>query len=304
MFIRYVMFIIIMVWWQPLFAYDISEDFSVHYRYGMPDWDSKLNQAEIYPRVWPTIVDYYDYYDDLSAYAVLQYYTISKKESDYEQENNKIYLHLAVRQQKSIVKATTTISNKSHRSFYVHRLTLPLSANGGPYHSLCSGIFIPKTNDIQLDFFKKTKCRFGDWVDKFVWHEVLPGTSFSFETAMNYYYAFLPGIHRYDIGTVVFTIVNNEWFTEQRSYKYLLAIMNWRAERVCLHPIDKITYGIAAWQVKNSCGVYYGNGLFQDFLERFNYHGGNKNIFKIRSNQVNVTIDGDITDTPCSLRGY
>lgn len=304
MFIRYVIFIVIMLWWKPLLAYDISEDYSVHYRYGMPDWDSKLNQTEVYPRVWPTMVNYHDYYYNPTAHAVFKYYTISKTESQYEQEKNKIYLYLTVRQQKSIVEATTTVSNKSHRTFYVHRLTLPLSANGGLYHSSCSGIFIPKTDDIQLDFFKEIKCSFGDWIDESVWHEILPGTSFSFKTAMNYYYAFLPGIHRYNIGTVEFTIVNREWFTEQRIYKYLLTIMNWRAESVCLHPIDKITYGIEAWRVMRICGVYRGNGLFQDFLERFNYHGGNKNIFKIRSNQVNVTIDGDITDTPYSLRGY
>lgn len=291
-------------WAHPIFAYDISGDYAVHYRYGKLYWNGVMDKLGVYPRVEPTRLDYYDYYDDLSAYAVFQYYTISKNESQYNQDKNKIYFHLSVHQKKNIVAATVVLSNKSQRSYFVHRLTLPLDVNGGPYSSLCSGVFIPIMDNIQLDFLKKTKCSFGEWKNKSVWHEILPGKELSFDVTLNDYYAFLPGIHRYNIGTVEFTIVNQEWFTEQYIYEYFLSIMNWRAERECTNPIDKITYGIEKWRVWRICGPYSGLGLFQDFLARFGYHGGNDNIFKIRSNQVVVTIDGDRASPPYSLRNY
>lgn len=98
--IVFIVFIVFFSWAHPIFAYDISGDYAVHYRYGKLYWNGVMDKLGVYPRVEPTRLDYYDYYDDLSVYAVFQYYTISKNESQYNQDKNKIYFHLSVHQKK------------------------------------------------------------------------------------------------------------------------------------------------------------------------------------------------------------
>ncbi|ECF3155634.1 hypothetical protein ACVUCS_004459 [Salmonella enterica subsp. enterica] len=293
---RWVIFITFLSCMRPVLAFDPSGDYAVHYRYGITD-----DKIGIYPRVEPTKLNYYDYYYPFPDYGVFQYYTISENESLYKQNKNKIYLNLSAHQKGRLVVATITLSNKSRKSYFIHRLTLPQTIDGDPYWPLCSGVFIPIMDNIQLDFFKKATCRFGDWTSKSVWREVLPGEALSFDVTLNDYYIFLPGAHQYNIGTVEFTIVNSEWFSEQHIYKHFLAIVNWDIDSVCLH-MDNIIYGLEKWQVWRDCGYYRGHGLFQDFLERFDYSGGNDHIFKVRSNQVVVDIDGDSAAPPYALK--
>lgn len=59
-----------------------------------------MDKLGVYPRVEPTRLDYYDYYDDLSAYAVFQYYTISKNESQYNQDKKNIFLSFRASEKK------------------------------------------------------------------------------------------------------------------------------------------------------------------------------------------------------------
>lgn len=296
MIVKWVICIVFLFCIRPLLAFDPSVDYTVHYRYGMTD-----DKIDIYPRVEPTKLDYFDYYYPFPDYGVFQYYTISADESLHKQNENKIYLNLSVYQKGPLVMATTTLSNKSRRSYFVHRLTLPQTIGGDPYWPLCSGIFIPIMNNIQLDFFKKATCRFGDWTSISVWREVLPGETLSFDVALNDYYVFIPGAHQYNIGTVEFTIVDSEWFAEKKMYKSLFFIMNGVTESVCLH-MNNVKYGLDKWEVQRACGYYGGHGLFQDFLERFDYFGGDENIFKIRSNQVITVINGDSAASPYALR--
>ena len=95
-----------------------------------------------------------------------------------------------------------------------------------------------------------------------------------------------------NIGTVEFTLVNSNWFLEQHIYDLFFAIVDERHYKQCKNTSGIVRkYIYKSWQL---CETYRGRwSPLQELMNRFHYEGGGENIFQIRTNQVNININGD-----------
>lgn len=262
-----------------------SEDVVLNrYGYGLRKWNESLNK--------------YDKAMVSDHGGIYYHYNISDSKSKLEQSKRGIYVHLEVRQEGSNVIAEVNFYNRSHHSYFIFKNNIGLS-NGDGFYPLCDDAFMVTTEGIRLDYLGMF-CAFdsNQYIDeKINWLEIPAGNAYSFTINLNDVYNFLPEKRRYNIGSLEYIIVNNDWFTEQLIYGYygtLFSILDW--QYMC-----KVNEGGNYIEKRWLCesDAARDDKSAQSFLRRFDYDGLDRgNYFKIRTNQVVIDVDGDKTFPP------
>ncbi|EAN4681796.1 hypothetical protein EHN46_23220 [Salmonella enterica] len=220
------------------------------------------------------------------------YYALSLSGNNKEQNFHQVFAYLSVEKKDRRVLAKVTFKNLSKESYFVHRNRLALDndwADIANFYLMCGKSFMVTTNNIQLDYMGN-RCEFDEYYFDNDWVEIPAGQSRSFGFILNDAYIFLPGEHRYDIGSLEYYVTDAKWIRRKKIYRSLFDIMEFRIG-VCssrlggeyLFPKDN---GYCGPEDEDSIDIEY-------FLRQFRLNGGLKEMyFHIRTNQVEIDIDG------------
>ncbi len=262
----------------------------IKYGYGKIYWGKKASTAE--PVVYPlsessAYEDLIRKQPDATISDLYPYYEISEKESKWRQKKYAIDVFLTVRQEKHNVVANVIFHNKSNKNYFIYKWGMPSTARDPFFGVMCGSSFLITTNNIKLDYLGHS-CDFGgdmqDW-----WLKIESGESLSYTIPLNRAYEFLPGKHQYQIGSLEYPIVTEQWFSEKNIYNAMFSVFDERSS--C--PI-KTDYPLVS-ERRFLCPQYGAgeNGL-RRILNNIGFNGdGSEYYFKIRTNQVSILIDAD-----------
>ncbi|WP_410751705.1 hypothetical protein [Citrobacter sp. U14242] len=248
--------------------------FSAIYGYG------KRNGGD-YPFVYP-----------LSLENKKNHYILDSFDNNKEQDLHQVFAYLSVKKKEHQVLAKVTFKNLSKESYFVHRNRLTLDNDGtgsGIISSMCGKSFIITTNNILLDYLS-SKCEFDEYNFDHDWIEIPAGQSRSFSFVLNDAYIFLPGEHRYDIGSLEYYFTDAKWIRKKKIYRSLFYIIKFRVG-ICSSRLG----GDYIFQENNSYCEPEDENLIdiEYFLWRLGLNGGHEGMyFNIRTNQVVIDIDG------------
>lgn len=273
-------------------AYSGQEIVLRKYGYGRIDWGDKvtdLEKPEIYPlqesRAYEQLLVVYP---NMSILELFPYYSISDIENETSQIKEKLKVRLSVQQKAGKVIAIITFHNISNKDYYIHRGRIPRIQYDHVFGPLCDASFLITSDNVRLDYMGKY-CEFESDTPKDDWYKISAGGNFSTSVILNFAYEFLPGIHKYDIGSVEYSVVNESWFIDKNIYKSIVSIIddpdlcNLKHNGYTMEEINSL----CGFDESNKNGIKY-------FMERFNIDAINKeNHFEIRTNQVSIEIDGD-----------
>jgi hypothetical protein len=216
-----------------------------------------------------------------------KYEKIAIHSFDYDPINNSIFslqnilrnnkfnasVVLSVTQKDSNVIATVNIKNSGSETFYIKYI------EPGP---------LITTGNILLDYLGPLIDYRGDF-EKQEWVEFLPGKVLSSTSIVNHDHEFFPSKIYYNLVTEEYILVNDKWFLERGIYSYLFSILD-----MGIYDCDLNDNPIYVYLERFLCtSHYYKDNEIQSLFNRLNFDGINKdNMFTIRSNQVNVEIDG------------
>lgn len=244
------------------------------YGYGSLIWNGEKHDV---PAIWqyPINLDY-------SGNEIFNNYELSDIQNEFNKSKHKLDARLKVIQKDGNLLAIVTFYNRSINSFYIYRNRLPANLY---FYPLCGDAFSINADSIHLDYLGR-RCQFDNWEEKKSWRKIRVGETYGFIVKLNDAYAFPPGIRRYNIGTLEYTIVKDEWFIEQSIFSSLFSILKWQYTCEGRKGVDYIN------RVRWPCE--FGNPDIEDFFSKLGYDGFSDNYyFKIRTNQVNILIDGD-----------
>ncbi len=260
----------------------------IKYGYGKIYWGTKASTAE--PMVYPL--------NESSAYSDLiqkqpnatiadlyPYYRISEEESKRRQKIYAIDVFLTVREEKHNVLANVLFHNKSNEVYFIYKWGMPSTARDPFFGVMCGSSFLIAMNNIKLDYLGHS-CDFGldmqDW-----WLKIEPGDTLSYTIPLNRAYEFLPGKHQYQIGSLEYPIVKEQWFTEKNIFNEMFSIFDKRS--AC--PI-KTGYPLVS-ERRFLCPQYEsGENDLRRILNNAGFNGDeSKYYFEIRTNQVSILID-------------
>ncbi|WP_330986211.1 MULTISPECIES: transposase [Enterobacterales] len=221
---------------------------------------------------------------DSTVRDIYPYYSISIFDNQMVKRNNNINVTLSVQKSKGKVLALVRFYNKSGRSYYVHRNFLP------SHGSMCDSAFLITTDNIKLDYLGR-HCQYESDGIKYIRsnrEEIKPGKSYSFFYTLNKEYEFLPGKHQYNIGSLEYSLVTDEWFIEYDIYVLMFRMFYGYA--YC----PELTYDYVVLNRRWYCtSSGPEESELRYFLEQLGFDGGrSKSSFEIRTNQVIVTING------------
>lgn len=256
------------------FSFADESYFSIIYGYG------KLNGVD-YPHIY-----------SLSLENKKSYYVLSSFDNNKEQNLHKIFAYLSVEKKKYQVLAKVIFNNLSKESYFVHRNRITLDnddAEVGIISSMCGKTFAITTNNVLLDYLS-SKCEFDEYNFDHDWIEIPARQSRVFSFILNDAYVFLPGEHRYDIGSLEYYFTDVRWIRKKKIYRSLFDIMKFRvgicSSRLGGDYLFQKDNGYCASEDEDSINIEY-------FLWRFGLNGGiEKMYFNIRTNQVVIDIDG------------
>ncbi|WP_330985832.1 MULTISPECIES: transposase [Enterobacterales] len=258
--------------------------------YGLIYWGDKSSTYN--PSVYPLKGSYayeelLQWKSDGTTADLHPQYVISDEENRQLKKMFAIDATLRVRQQKYNVFATVTFHNKSNHTYFISRGRMPADEWGGGFGVMCGSAFRITSEDIKLDYLGHS-CDFGrDRLNG--WAEIKRGEVFSFAVPINLAYEFLPGKHQYQIGSLEYKVVTKQWFTEVEAYDAMFGILNFRAACPIKTDLPLVT---ERWFM---CPQYeFGKGDLESILDDFGFdRNHSKYSFKIRTNQVSVTINAD-----------
>ncbi|MDU4436165.1 hypothetical protein CHU32_19995 [Superficieibacter electus] len=243
------------------------------YGYGSLIWDGEKHDA---PAIWQYFSDL-----DYSTNKIFNNYELSDAQNEFNKSKYKLDVRLKVRQKDGNLLAMVTFYNGSVHSFYIYRNRLPADLY---FYPLCGNAFSINADSIHLDYLGR-RCQFDDGEEKKSWHKIRAGETYDFTVKLNDAYAFPPGIRRYNIRTLEYSIVKDEWFIEQSIFSSLFSILKWQYTCEGRKSVDFID------RVRWSCEFGYPD--IEDFFSKLGYYGlSDDDYFEIRTNQVNVLIDG------------
>lgn len=223
------------------------------------------------------------------------YYSISDEQSGQQQKRHQLYVHLTVQQKKQTVIATVKFDNQSDHPFYVHKSRLAMQHIG--QDSLYEHAFLIASEGI-FSFFIGHRWHFDDETNesKTGWEKIQANGTYSFTVTLNDTYSFLPGKRRYNIGSLEYSVVNEQWFVDSSTYESLFSILDWTY--LNCHIPEGIYY---MRKINNLCTSNYWNRnqRVRSFLYNLNFLGfDDNNYFEIRTNQVVISLDGDKLTSP------
>lgn len=211
-------------------------------------------------------------------------------------DNNKQFnasIKLSITQKDNEYWATVTINNSGEKSFYIRSLEFPSippsqTKNKNLTFMLCGRNFIITAGNILLDYLGGVCDYRGDF-EKSEWTEFTPKTALSYTVILNDNSKFLPDKRNYNVGTTEYNLVNDDWFLSRSIHYYFFSILDMNQSNC--HISDEERYIFPERYVCNY--YYYDENDIKHILDRFDYTGVNKNNeFSIRSNLVNIEIDG------------
>lgn len=244
------------------------------YGYGSLIWNGEKHDV---PAIWqyPINLDY-------PSNKIFNNYELSDIQNEFNKSKHKLDARLKVSQKDGNLLAIVTFYNRSINSFYIYRNRLPANLY---FYPLCGDAFSINADSIHLDYLGR-RCQFDDWGEKKSWRKIRVGETYDFTVKLNDAYAFPPGIRRYNIGTLEYSIVKDEWFIEQSIFSSLFSILKWQYTCEGRKGVDYIN------RVRWPCE--FGNPDIEDFFSNLGYDGFSDDYyFEIRTNQVNILIDGD-----------
>ncbi|WP_437434597.1 hypothetical protein [Yokenella regensburgei] len=256
-------------------CYASEEMLLTRYGYGFLIWDGVKHDK---PAIWP-----YFYLSGSNRIndRVYPRFEISDFENKKSQERQKLYVKLDVNKNNKYLQAHVVFQNKSTTPYYVHKSRLAEQKKNN-FHPLCSDAFSITSEGILLNFLSM-ECRY-DIEDE--WKEVPAGGTFTFSSNLNEAYAFPSGYRRYNIGSVEYQVVTENWFQEQNINEAMFSILDWEYHCKIEKNVSYIESGGAVCDLdKKSFSTFiYLTGLKSE-------RSGNK--FYIRTNQVTIYLDGD-----------
>lgn len=196
--------------------------------FGRLVWDGERHDK---PMAWR-------YFKDRSDGWIYSGYRISDSESVAEQKKHALYVNLAVKQKGKYVLASVTFKNESIQPYFIHQSRIP-SRYLRFFYPLCSNAFLIKTDGILLDYLG-SRCEFTDHIhDKLTsWRKINPGKEYHFTIKLNdvytdsstsaYAYVFPEGVRRYNIGSLEYSIVNENWFIQQSMYELAFNLLDFK----------------------------------------------------------------------------
>lgn len=260
-----------------LFIIFLGFGFSIHasdsvvltkYAYGALYWAGKRHEIASVYRIEDT--PGYDYSQGGGVYS------IGDNESDDLKKDNNVNLFLNVYSNPHDIFAEVHVNNKNGKySFFISRKNIPLNDR-----VMCENMFRITTENIKLDYLGDV-CDFGDELNKNSWVEIKPMGKYVFKVKLNDFYKFVPGNHRYDIGSLEFMIVNEKWFIDSSINEHLFDILSGNI------------YGELPSSEESSANII-------DFLYDLQLYSNTYNAFTVRTKQIIVDINGDnVRDNPC-----
>jgi len=264
----------------------------VKYGYGRINWGDKrssLERPEIYP-----LQDSYEYQQlsvvepNITINTLPPHYIISDDENKSNQDKYKISVQLSVQQQISgRVLASIYFDNRSTQNYFILKDRLPRKWRDG-FGAMCDASFLITTNQIKLDYLGRY-CEFESIELKNYWQKIPAGNNFSSSVLLDLPYEFLLGRHRYNIGSIEYFVVNDEWFIDQWIYKSFFSILEGlntpQTHKGGCFYLHKVCYDENNPKEKDT---------LKFFLKRFGFEGKRvDSSFEIRTNQVVLEIDGD-----------
>lgn len=264
---------------------------NIKYGYGDIYWGREASTS--YPVIYPLYKsESYERFiiqhpDATIADLYYLYYNISESENKKSQEIYDLDVSLTVSQEEYNVLARVVFNNKSNNDYFINKRMLP--SYDTAFGAMCSASFLITTENIKLDYLGRS-CDFGDYMRDW-WLKIGGGEQFSYEVLLNHAYEFLPGGHQYQIGSLEFPVVTEQWFLEKKTYKTMFMILDWRS--ICPIKTDFPLVLKKRWLCPQYEFEIRKNNL-KYILNRLGFNGdGSKEYFLIRTNQVSVYIDAN-----------
>ncbi len=266
-----------------IFSVTASEEVTLNlYGYGSLYWGGGKHKK---PEVYPLTQSVHYVNDDVLSGAIKHFYKKNDKDNQNEQANAGIYFILNVKQYLGNVIATVLIRNDSSLTYYVHKQNLPVSysiLSGSTGY--CGDMFLITTSNIRLDYLGG-RCEYNDNTDRNSWIVIPAKKELKLVTKLNESYAFPKKTLRYNIGSLEFSLVNENWFIRKTIFEKLFSILNFNS---------------SCFVYNNQHYVFDGNGYCEDgrgnnvesFLLSLGFYDYNNDSFLLRTNQVIIEIDG------------
>lgn len=258
------------------------------YGYGLIDWGSEAKsiRPEIYDlnKSWEYELALTNRTESKVS-GFFSYYNIPDAKNKIE---HGVDVNLDIKQVNSNVIATVSFNNKSGNDYYIYRNNLNTSNEDITFGVLCSSSFLITTENIRLDYIG----RYCDLdIDDIVngWKKIEAGRIFSFTVTLNRAYEFLPGKHQYRIGSLDYLLITPRGVYEYAIYDLMFSILSGHCsyENEALLPM----------MTKNcwfSIQCKSNDGYLKILLANVGIDGKSAdNYFKIRTNQVSVSINAD-----------
>lgn len=270
-------------------AFAANDLLVITHGYGDVSWSEKenFNSPVIYP-----LNQSKQYFQGLdkkhhATRDIYHYYVLSDFENKKTQISHKLNVSLSVRQDKSKVFSKVTFYNRSNQDYFIFRGQLPSEESN--YSEMCGDSFLITSGNIKLDYLGR-RCQFGN--ERFSdrnssWKRIKAGEKYAFSAILNRAYEFLPGEHQYTIGSLEYSVVMDEWFTENNNNRMMFAIFN----LISSCPI--ITEKPLVVQKRWLCPQYIGSDHDLRYILRHIGIDNNKSShnFVLRTNEVVTTIN-------------
>ncbi|HCB2206799.1 TPA: hypothetical protein MYR09_001827 [Citrobacter farmeri] len=209
-------------------------------------------------------------------------YKLSDSESESIQRKIQIYANLKVKQVSNDVRATVRFVNDSKQSYYVHKQNLPAQFSIAQKNiNSCSNMFLITNGNITLDYIGG-RCEFYSNTERNTWLELPAKRTIKFMSNLNNDYVFLKGKNIYNIGSLEYTIVSENWFLKNKINHLLFLILNFKSN----NSMSEDSIASVHLEDEDNNGIEY-------HLLKYGFDGGGGDAFILRTNQVSIKLDGD-----------
>ncbi len=237
------------------------------YEYGRRGWDGeKYEAANIYP-----LPEQYPRY------------LVSDTDNIKIKRLLNVTLDLSIKKERDSILAVVRLKNNGNKHIFIREIQF----------SALSMYFLITTDNILLKYLGGRFDYGGDF-DRNDWIELYPGRMVSLTQKLNDNYEFPLGKRIYNIGSLEYSVVDEQWFIKRSIFKNLISITTPETNNCNIRENMPLIL-----KESRLCLPNYGERgislrkLFRD-LEFYTFDTIDmNNSFRIRTNQVLVEIDGD-----------
>lgn len=223
-------------------------------------------------------------YEKASAYPLPEQYprySVSDAENIKTKRLINVVLDLSITKKRDSILAGVRLKNNSNKHIFIREIEF----------SALSMNFLITTDNILLKYLGG-RFDYGGNFDRHDWIELYPGKMISLTQKLNDNYEFLPGKRLYNIGSLEYSVVNEQWFIERSIFKNLISVISPETNSCNVRENTPLVL-----KERWLCLPDYGERevslekLLKD-LEFYTFDTIDvNNSFRIRTNQVLVEID-------------